>query len=275
MLNPLLEYPISGYIVSNFEINTFYISPKHMFNRYLFFFLTFFVPALCNAQDLGRCARGDISIVEKFKACKAIVSDSQYTKNQQARAAIVAGLLNQINNGSANESIGLFLLAADKGDLDGYALIGDIYREGYQGIEKDFGKALDYYYRDTSHSDIKANGLALLYLHGQGVDQNSSKAIVLTKMAFTLNKSSRMTDRICNIYSEDKYGVKDIVKAHMWCSISVKTEVYPELKAFYEDKRLKLASSLSDAQIKQSDELLKKCVSSLHSSDCNTPVIIN
>ena len=245
-----------------------------MFNRYLFFFLTFFVPALCNAQDLGRCARGDISIVEKFKACKAIVSDSQYTKSQQARAAIVAGITNQFDKGSVQETIGLFLLAVDRGDLSGYAHIGNLYRDGYGTVAKDFGKALDYYYRDTSNSDVKASGLALLYLHGQGVEQNSLKAIFLTYMAFTQSKISLMANRICDIYSEEKYGVQDIVKAHMWCSISVKVEQHPILKSSFENQRLQLAAKLSASELKRSNELLKKCVPPDY-YDCDLPLNIN
>lgn len=242
-----------------------------MINRSLLILLTFLVPVLCNAQDLGRCSRGDISIVEKFRACKLIVTDPQYTKNQQARAAIVAGLLNRFDKGLAHETIGLFLLAVDRGDLSGYAHIGDSYREGDGKVAQDFEKALDYYYRDTSNSSVKANGLALLNLYGQGVEQNSLKAVFLTYMAFTLNESSLMANRICDIYSQQKYGVQDIVKAHMWCSISVKVEQHPMLKSSFEDQRIKLAVKLSASELKRSNELLKKCVSPNY-YDCDVPL---
>lgn len=233
-----------------------------MIKRYFLIFLIYLAPALCNAQDLGRCSRDDISIVEKFRACKAIVTDLQYTKNQQARAAIIAGLLNRIDKGSAHETIGLFLLAVDRGDLSGYAHIGDTYSEGDGKVAKDFEKALDYYYRDTSHSYVKASGLALLNLYGQGVEQNSFNAIFLTYMAFKQSRSSLMANRICDIYSVVKYGVQDIAKAHMWCSISVKVEQHPMLKSSFEDQRFKLAAKLSPTQLAQSNNLLKKCESS-------------
>ena len=239
--------------------------------HYFFIFLIFLTPAFSNAQDLGRCSREDISIVEKFRACKSAVTDTQYTKSQQARAAIVAGLLNRIDKGLAHETIGLFLLAVDRGDLSGYAHIGDVYREGDGKVAQDFEKALDYYYRDTSNSSVKANGLALLNLYGQGVEQNSLKAIFLTYMVFTLNESSLMANRICDIYAQQKYGVQDIVKAHMWCSISVKVEQHPLLKSSFEDQRIKLAAKLSASELKRSNELLKKCVSPNYSF-CDLPL---
>ena len=274
MLNPLLEYPISGYIDGRPLPIQLLTILKSMIKCYLLMFLACLLPALCNAQDLGNCSRRDIPIVEVVKACKSVVTDSKYTKQQQARAAKGAGLFIQLEKGPAQESIGFLLLAVDRGDLSGYAHIGDLYREGYGNVGKDFGKALDYYYLDTSNSDVKANGLALLNLYGQGVEQNSLKAIFLTWIAFTLNKSSLMANRICDIYSEDKYGVQDIVKAHMWCSVSVKTEESPMLKALHEQQRIKLASRLSSDQLKASNELLKKCVSPTY-FDCGLPLNLN
>jgi hypothetical protein len=275
MLNPLLEYPISGYIDRRSEPNRLLNLLKSMMKRYLLMFLACLLPALCNAQDLGNCSRRDIPIVEMIKACKSVVADPKYTKQQQARAAVVGGVLNKLNKGSAHESIGLFLLAVDKGDLSGYALIGDIYREGYGSVAQDFEKALAYYSRDTSSSSVRANGLALLTLNGQGVEQNSLKAILFTWMAFTLNESSLMSKRICDVYSEEKYGIHDIVKAHMWCGISVKVEESPTLKALFEENRIKLASRLNQAQLKASNELLEKCMSSKHYSNCDLPLISN
>jgi hypothetical protein len=232
------------------------------------------LPALCNAQDLGNCSRRDIPIVEVVKACKSVVTDPKYTKEQQARAAIVGGLMNKIDKGSVHESIGLFLLAVDRGDLSGYAHIGNIYREGYGAAAQDFEKALNYYYRDTSHSDTKASGLALLNLYGQGVKQNSAKAIALTWMAFQQRSISVYSDRLCTVYSEEKYGVQDIIKAHMWCSLSVKIEGDHLYKAYYEDKRIKLAAKLNSAQLNQSNILLKKCESSKNYLYCETPLNI-
>lgn len=230
--------------------------------RYFLILLAFLASTLSNAQDLGACARVDISLSAKYTACKELVSDSKYSNAQQARAAVIAGILNQINKGSAQESIGLFLLSVDKGDLSGYALIGDIYREGYGSVSKDFEKALDYYYRDTSNSHVKTNGLALLNLYGQGVEQNYAKALALTWMTFQQSTNSLYSDRICSLYAEEKYGLQNIPKAHMWCSVSVKFENHPQLKAYYEDKRFKLAAKLSPTQLAQSNNLLKKCESS-------------
>ena len=242
--------------------------------HYFFIFLIFLTPAFSNAQDLGRCSREDISIVEKFRACKSAVTDTQYTKSQQARAAKIAGLLNQFEKGSVHETIGLFLLAVDKGDLSGFAHIGDVYREGDGAIAKDFEKALDYYYRDTSNSPVKTNGLALLNLYGQGVEQNYAKALALTWMTFQQSANSLYSDRMCNLYTEEKYRLQNIAKAHMWCNFSVKLENHPQLKAFYEDKRFKLAAKLSPTQLAQSNNLLKKCESSSYMS-CEVDLNIN
>ena len=111
-------------------------------------------------------------------------------------------------------------------------------------------------------------------LDGQGVKQNSAKAIALTWMAFQQRSISVYSDRLCTIYSEEKYGLQDIIKAHMWCSLSVKIEGDPLYKAYYEDKRIKLAAKLKSAQLNQSIFLLKKCESSENYRHCETPLNI-
>jgi len=57
-----------------------------------------------------------------------------------------------------------------------------------------------------------------------------------------------LSKRICDVYSEEKYGIHDIVKAHMWCGVSVKVEESPTLKALFEENRIKLkAKELAQA----------------------------
>jgi hypothetical protein len=270
MLNPLLEYPISGYIDSRSKPNRLLNILKSMIKRFLLTFLACLLPALCNAQDLGNCSRRDIPIVEVVKACKSVVTDSKYTKEQQARAAISAGLLNQLEKGSVQETIGLFLLAVDRGDLGGYSEIAEIYRNGEGSIKADYKKALDYYRQDSTQSSTKHVGLAELYLNGLGVDKDSDKAISFLWMAIGLSKSAFTSNRICQIYSDEKFGVRNLVKAHMWCSVSVKIEQDPQLKFLWEEQRVKLALQLNKSQLTLSNSLLEKCLSS-SLTICETP----
>jgi hypothetical protein len=241
-----------------------------MIKGYLLILLTLLVSVFCNAQDLGNCSRRDVPISEVIKACKSIVTDPQYTKSQQARAAIVAGSLNQFEKGSVQETIGLFLLAVDRGDLGGYSHIGEIYRNGEGLIKPDYKKALDYYRQDLTQSSTKHVGLAELYLNGLGVDKDSDKAISFLWMAIGLSKSAFTSNRICQIYSDEKFGVRNLVKAHMWCSVSVKIEQDPQLKFLWEEQRVKLALQLNKSQLTLSNSLLEKCLSS-SLTFCETP----
>lgn len=241
-----------------------------MVKRYFLILLTLLVSVFCNAQDLGNCSRRDVPISEVIKACKSIVTDPQYTKSQQARAAIVAGSLNQLEKGSVQETIGLFLLAVDRGDLGGYSHIGEIYRNGEGLIKPDYKKALDYYRQDLTYSSTMHLGLAELYLNGQGVVKDSEKAISLLWSAIGLSKSAFTSNRICQIYSDEKSGVKSLVKAHMWCSVSVKIEQDPQLKFLWEEQRVKLSMLLNNSQLITSNSLLEKCWSS-NLITCDTP----
>ena len=226
---------------------------------------------LANGQSLGPCTSQELSFKDLFIACKVVAQDSKYTTEQQALAAIRAGLFNAMTNGSASMSLGMYVLATEKGNLSGYSHIADMYRNGTGGISKDFQKALNYYYLDTSNSSTKARGLAELNLNGQGVKQNTAKAIGLFWVSITQRKDPFTASQICEAYSDEKYKYLDLVKAHMWCSVSLKLEESIFFKSVFEEKRMSIALKLTQSQLQESNELLSRCMSKDFLFYCEIP----
>ena len=240
---------------------------KHIFRS----LLTLLIPMLANAQSLGPCTSQDLSFKDLFIACKGVAQDGKYTTEQQALAAIRAGLFNAMTNGSANISLGMYVLATEKGNLSGYSHIGNMYKNGTGGTNKDYQKALDYYYLDTSNSSTKAKGLADLHLNGLGVKQNTAKAIGLLWVSITQRKDSVTASQICEAYSDEKYKYIDLVKAHMWCSVSIKLEDSIVFKSVFEEKRMNIAQKLTQSQLQLSNELLSRCMSKDFLFYCEIP----
>ncbi len=230
---------------------------KHIFRS----LLTLLIPMLANAQSLGPCTSQDLSFKDLFIACKFVAQDGRYSAEQQALAAIRAGQFNAMTNGSASMSLGMYVLAIEKGNLSGYSHIGNMYKNGTGGTSKDYQKALDYYYLDTSNSSTKAKGLADLHLNGLGVKQNTAKAIGLFWVSITQRKDSVTASQICEAYSDEKYNYLDLVKAHMWCSVSIKLEESIVFKSVFEEKRMAIAQKLTRTQLQESNELLSRCMS--------------
>jgi TPR repeat protein len=243
-------------------------------NKIFLIILTTLIVSHSNAEDLGACTKTNIPMKEMFNACQSIVNDPTYSKDKQARAAVNAGLINKLQNGDDFESIGWFLIAAEKGRLEGYARIGDVYRTGGKRIKQDFELAKKYYMKDTSESKTKHEGLATMHLEGQSFKKNTQKAIGHYWIALGAYPDPWITTNICRAYSKEEYNFVNLVNAHMWCSMSVKYEDDPRLKAMFESDRLKLAEQMSDQDMKKSTELMQKCVASLYFGSCDIPKFI-
>jgi hypothetical protein len=231
-----------------------------------------------SAQDFENCKNGSLSLPVMLKACRSAAADKRYSESQQARAANLAGLLLKIEKAHAHEVVGYFLIAAEKGDNEAYSLIGDIHREGYGEAIKDPKKALAYYAMDTTNSKTKHRGMGMLHLNGEGVRQNTAIAIKHFSVAVAgLNKNLDATidpmisDQICEAYSDPKYNYINLVKALMWCSLSVRFEANTLMKSYYEDKKMRIQTTMAKKDIVKSNVLLEQCSASVYFSECGVP----
>jgi hypothetical protein len=166
---------------------------------------------------------------------------------------------------------GYYLIATEKGGLEGFAQIGDLYLNGYQSIKMDYKKALQYFHLDTSDSFTKHNGLGSMYLEGRGVGQDFQRAVNHFSFALWRLESSFTAITLCDIFSNDKNSKQDISIAETFCRIAVRLEDYPPLKAKFEKKRLALAEKLTIEQLQASDKRFQRCIDTDLTPLCHIP----
>ena len=78
-----------------------------------------------------------------------------------------------------------------KGNTKAYYNLGYIYLLG-QGIEENATKAVEYFRKGTTHQNTKCmQGLAMCYKHGDGVNKD------LTKMIYWLHQGIKLNDFDC------------------------------------------------------------------------------
>ncbi len=84
------------------------------------------------------------------------------------------------------------------GDPNAMFRMGNNYKYGYNGLEVDLNKAIEWYQKAIEHGDSDAmNSLGLMYRHGEGVEQDYEKAISLFNKAIELE----------NFYAYSNLGV--------------------------------------------------------------------
>jgi len=75
-----------------------------------------------------------------------------------------------------NESIDKVRHAAEQGDANAQAKLGDMYYQG-QGVPQDYAEAASWLRKAADHGDAKGQfGLGILYYNGQGVQQDHAEA---------------------------------------------------------------------------------------------------
>ncbi|KAF9925567.1 hypothetical protein FBU30_004680 [Linnemannia zychae] len=76
------------------------------------------------------------------------------------------------------------IIIASQGDKKAQVALGDIYKDGLGGVEKDYNKAMDWYLKAAEHGDsIAQNNIGHLYDNGHGVQQDYSLAMTWYKKA--------------------------------------------------------------------------------------------
>ena len=226
------------------------------------FVISVFSATLCGAQNVNGCVILDhLTITEMIRSCKDVAKDKSKKDTEIALAAFrVANLLRVGERGTPEEIIGYYLLSAQKGKISAFASIGDMYRVGYKGLQPDYKKAKYYYLQDTSYSPTHFIGIAEMRLHGHGFEKSVDDAILRFIFAASLDDSDSSTRRkLCEIFSNDDYQKKDIVKAHFWCSSAVEAESHPIIKGLYESDRLNIELQLSKSQLIESNNTQQEC----------------
>ena len=226
------------------------------------FIISVFSATLCSAQKVNGCVTLDhLTITEMIRSCKDVAKDKSKKDTEIAHAAFrVANLLRVDKVGTPEEIIGYYLLSAQKGKISAFAEIGDMYREGYKGLKPDYKKAKYYYSQDTSLSATYFAGIAEMHLHGHEFEKSVDLAIWSFRTAAGLDDSDSLSRmKLCEIFSNDDYQKKDLVKAHFWCSSAVEAQSYPFLKGLFESDRLKIELQLSESQLIESNNIQQKC----------------
>ncbi|KAJ3450461.1 sel-1-like protein [Anaeramoeba flamelloides] len=79
-----------------------------------------------------------------------------------------------------SKTVDYIKMATRQDDDNQLTLLGKIYHAGYGGIEKDFGKAIDYYTRASERGNIEAKtNLGNMKLFGTGTEKNYTEAFQL------------------------------------------------------------------------------------------------
>jgi TPR repeat protein len=229
--------------------------------NFLILAVLFFFSASSYSQNYDDCFSQNIDMYKAIGSCKSLLKDKTKSNSDLSRVALRIGLLMQIlESGSADEIIGYFLIAAEKGNTLGYSLIGSLYRTGYKELKIDYEKAKYYYYMDTHGYAEKMRGLAEMHLNGTGFELSVDNAIKLFTYATELDAEDSSTRiRLCEINSTDKYGKLNLVIAYFWCSNAVQAEDFSQLKSYYEKKKMDIYSRMSKIEREDSVRLIEKC----------------
>lgn len=213
------------------------------------------------AKRVGKCPDTTLpSIGDMLRACEDIVKDKKRSDKDISYAAQTLGILSGIANRPTLEAIGYFLLSAEKGNLESYSMIGDIYRTGKKDLKVDYKRAYYYYNLDSSLSWKRMKGISYLVLDGLGVEQNIPLAlIVLEGFAVANLKDSSIRSELARIYSDEKYKMNNLEFAYFWATDAVRVEEDPFLKGVYERDRIELRSKLTDLQINHANKLYEVC----------------
>lgn len=91
--------------------------------------------------------------------------------------------------------------------------------------------------------------LGVFYLEGIGVKQNVQKAIEWFEKSAFIYKGGMSTELLAEIYSNDKFMTKDLIKAYKWYKISSpkeETEKLVEIRSKMKPEEIKKAESLAE-----------------------------
>lgn len=238
--------------------------------RKLIWFLTLVIfPVAGYPQQSHKSLSNDQTTEEIIKACTSGINDPKVTKKDQAWFAIRAGGISQFDKKDASTVVGFFLIAVEKGRLDGYAWIGDLYREGYGSIKIDYKRANDYYDLDTTYSSTKLRGLGIMYREGKGKDRNLEAAALHFMWALEKSEESFDAMTLCDIYADNANPLRNLIIAETYCRIAVKLMDHAGLKGNFEVRRIRIADQLTPTQQEQSRRQFERCVALKYSLMCH------
>lgn len=110
--------------------------------------------------------------------------------------------------------------AKEKGDLDAYAMLGELYLEGVH-VKKNYKLAVKYLeYGDNKNHDLSIHLLAKCYMFGYGVTQNDSTANELLEKAAKLGNAEAQFNLGYTYYTGEGVEKADIKLAVKWLSLA-------------------------------------------------------
>lgn len=139
-----------------------------------------------------------VELLSKAKALTKKANEPKKTTDEEDTAENLysKGIQNKSDN--IEDSIYFFELASKKGDVKSMKELYEIYYDGIQSIEYDYGKAFKYAKMGADKGNVELmRKTAEMYENGEGTDENISKAAKYYKMAADKN----------DVESMNKYGL--------------------------------------------------------------------
>jgi TPR repeat protein len=213
------------------------------------------------AKRVGSCPDTTLpTIGDMLRACQEIVKDKKKSDKDISHAAQTLGLLSKLAERPTIEAIGYFLISAEKGNLESYSYIGDIYRIGEKDLKVDYKKSYYYYKLDASLSFKKFKGIAYLQLDGLGIEQDVMSALMVFEMlASAKSTDSSIRSELSRINSDERYKLNNLEFAYFWAMEAVRAEEDAFRKGLLERDRIELESKLNAQQINMAKKLFDKC----------------
>lgn len=114
------------------------------------------------------------------------------------------------------EALDMYKKAGEMGNADGLFRAGKFYHEGRSGVDVNYELAKKYYEQSVNLNNGKAmNNLANMYLDGEGVTKDISKALELYEKAAMIGNAVACNN-LGNLYRDGKNVEQDYLKAKEW-----------------------------------------------------------
>lgn len=155
---------------------------------------------------------------------------------------------------------------AAQGNAKAQYNLGLMYDNG-QGVPKDYKEAARFYRLAAAQGNADAQyNLGRMYYTGEGLPQDYKEAVRWYRLA-AAQRDAGAQYMLGRMYATGRGVPEDYVRAHMWFSLSASSSSGVESKQAIESRNT-VAAKLTPPQLKQAQEMARKCQAS-NFKDCD------